>query len=123
VDGDVCGWRCRRSSCLSRRGLGASRARGGLTTRADLAEITRSHAAAFPEKEIEYLSEVASGDQVAHYVRFTLVHSGRYDDLEPTGKRVELWEMVFHRMTGGLIEESWRMTYPDGVYALLVANS
>jgi predicted ester cyclase len=96
---------------------------GGLTTRADLAEITRSHADSFPEKEIEYLSEVAGGDWVAHYVRFTLVHSGRYHDLEPTGKRVGLWEMVFHRIAGGVIEESWRMTYPDGVYAVLVGDS
>jgi hypothetical protein len=43
--------------------------------------------------------------------------------LEPTGLRVELWEMVFHRIADGLIAESWRMTYPDGVYALLVGDS
>jgi SnoaL-like domain len=96
---------------------------GGMSTRADIAEITRLHADSFPEKETEYLSEVASGDRVAHYVRFTLVHSGRYNDLEPTGKRVELWEMVFHQIAGALIEESWRMTYPDSVYALLVGDS
>jgi predicted ester cyclase len=93
---------------------------GGLTRRADIAEITRSHKDSFPEKEFEYLSEVASGAQVAQYVRFTLVHSGRYHDLEATGRRVDLWEMVFHRIAGRLIEESWRMTYPDSVYALLI---
>jgi hypothetical protein len=43
--------------------------------------------------------------------------------LEPTGLREELWEMVFHRIADGLIAESWRMTYPDGVYALLVGDS
>lgn len=96
---------------------------GGLTTRDDLAEITRSHADSFPDKQIEYLSEVASGDRVAHYVRFTFVHSGRYHDLEPTGRRVEFWEMVFHHIASGLIDESWRMTYPDGVYALLAGDS
>jgi hypothetical protein len=31
--------------------------------------------------------------------------------------------MVFHRIAGGVIEESWRMTYPDGVYAVLVGDS
>jgi predicted ester cyclase len=53
------------------------------------------------------------------YVRFTLVHSGRYHDLEPTGRQVELWEMIFHRFENDLIAESWRMTYPDGMYAAL----
>jgi predicted ester cyclase len=48
-----------------------------------------------------------------------LVHSGRYHDLEPTGKHVVLYEMIFQRFDGGVISESWRMIYPDGVYALL----
>lgn len=56
-------------------------------------------------------------------MRFALVHSGRYDDLEPTGRRLEFWEMVFHRIASGLIDESWRMTYPDGLYALLTGDS
>ncbi|MGZ4209649.1 MAG: ester cyclase, partial [Actinomycetota bacterium] len=85
-------------------------------------EITRSHAESFPEKQIEWLAELADGDRVAHYVRFTLVHSGRYHDLEPTGRHIELWEMIIHRFDGELIAESWRMTYPDGVYAALASN-
>jgi len=27
--------------------------------------------------------------------------------------------MIFHLFANGLIAESWRMTYPDGVYAAL----
>jgi predicted ester cyclase len=92
---------------------------GSTSSRADLDEITRSHAVAFPVKEIEWLQELVDGDRVAHHVRFVLVHSGRYRDLEPTGKRVQLWEMIFHRFEGNLIEESWRMTHPDSVYSLL----
>ncbi len=92
---------------------------GSTTSRSDLAEITRTHATAFPEKQIEWVHELVNGDLVAHYVRFTLVHSGRYHDLEPTGRQVELWEMIFHRFENDLIAESWRMTYPDGVYAAL----
>ncbi len=86
---------------------------GSTTSRSDLAEITRTHATAFPEKQIEWVHELVNGDLVAHYVRFTLVHSGRYHDLEPTGKQVELWEMIFHRFENDLIAESWRMTYPE----------
>ncbi len=93
---------------------------GDTTTREAITDITRSHADSFPEKSIEYLHELADESHVAHHVRFTLVHSGRYHDLEPTGKRVELSEMIFHRLEDTLLAESWRMTFPDGVYALLV---
>jgi predicted ester cyclase len=92
---------------------------GGQTSRADVAEITRIHGDAFPEKEIAWLQELVDGDRVAHHVRFRLLHSGRYHDLEPTGRRVELTEMIFHRFQNGVIAESWRMTYPDGLYPLL----
>ena len=59
---------------------------GSTSSRSDLADITRSHAVAFPEKRIEWLQELVNSDRVAHHVRFTLVHSGRYHDLEPTGR-------------------------------------
>jgi predicted ester cyclase len=117
ADGDIAGL----VACLA-EGWVLHEREGGLTTRADLAEITRAHSDSFPEKELEYLSEVANADWVAHYVRFTLVHSGRYHDLEPTGRSVELWEMVFHRIADGVIAESWRMTYPDGIYAILAGD-
>jgi predicted ester cyclase len=95
---------------------------GSTTSRADIAEITRRHAESFPEKSLDYLHEVVDGDYVAHHVIFTLVHSGRYHDLEPTGRRVELAEMIFHRFENDRIAESWRMTFPEGVYAVLAGS-
>jgi predicted ester cyclase len=92
---------------------------GSLTTRDTIAEITRLHADSFPKKHLEYLHELVDGDCVAHHVRFTLVHAGRYHDVEPTGREVVLGEMIFHRFEDALIAESWRMTFPDGVYDLL----
>jgi predicted ester cyclase len=86
----------------------------------DLAEITRIHADSFPEKHIEWIQEAVDGQVIAQFVRFTLVHSGRYFDLEPTGKRVELSEMIFHRFEGDLIAESWRIVSPDSVQAALL---
>ena len=95
---------------------------GTTTSRSDLADITTSHAVSFPEKEIEWLHELVDGEVIAHHVRFVLVHSGRYHDLDPTGKRVELREMIFHRFQDAVIAESWRMVYPDGVYSALVGS-
>jgi predicted ester cyclase len=92
---------------------------GSVSTREDLARITASHREAFPEKEVTFLHEVAEPDVVAHHMRFVLVHSGDYLGIAPTGRRVEFREMIFHRFSGSLIAESWRMTYPDGVYEAL----
>ena len=95
---------------------------GTTTSRSDVAEITVSHAVSFPEKKIEWLHELVDGDLIAHHVRFVLVHSGQYRDLAPTGKRVELHEMIFHRFSGAVIAESWRMVYPTGVYVALAST-
>jgi ketosteroid isomerase-like protein len=92
---------------------------GSVTTPEDIAEVTRSHAESFPEKNLEYLHEVVDGREVAQHVSFTLVHTGRYRGLEPTGSRIVLHEMIFHRFDGELIAESWRMTFPDSVYGAL----
>jgi predicted ester cyclase len=95
---------------------------GSTSTAADLAEITRVHAAGFPEKRIDYLHELEQGDRVAQFVKFTLVHTAEYAGLAPTGREVDLFEMIFHQFEGGLIAESWRMTYPDSVRAALASD-
>ncbi len=89
---------------------------GGTSTAADLAEITLRHRVGFPEKQVEYVQEVAQGDLVAQYVLFTTTHSGPYFDLEPTGKQIRLAEMIFHRMENGRIAESWRLTHGGSFY-------
>ncbi|HEY8801858.1 MAG TPA: ester cyclase [Candidatus Dormibacteraeota bacterium] len=89
---------------------------GGASTAADLAEITRLHRMGFPEKQVEYLHELAQGDLVAQYVHFTCIHSGPYFDLEPTGKPIQLAEMIFHRMENERIAESWRLTHGGSFY-------
>lgn len=96
---------------------------GSVSTRDDLAQITALHRDAFPEKEVTFVHEVAEPDLVAHHMRFVFVHSGEYYGLAPTGSRVEFREMIFHRFQGPLIAESWRMTFPDGVYDALTAIS
>ena len=95
---------------------------GTTSGRDEMADVTDKHRVGFPEKQVEFLHELVDDWQVAHHVRLTLVHSGPYYDLEPTGKRVQLMEMFFHRMPGTRIEESWRMTWPEGVYVLLTQD-
>jgi predicted ester cyclase len=89
---------------------------GGTSSAADLAEITRLHAIGFPEKQVEYLQELAHGDLVAQHVRFTCTHTGPYFDLEPSGKQIRLAEMIFHRMENARIAESWRLTHGGTFY-------
>jgi predicted ester cyclase len=95
---------------------------GSVTTRELIAEITDAHREPFPDKKVEYLQDLLDGDLVAHHVRFTLTHLGRYQHLEPTGKTVHLSEMIFHRMPEDLIAESSRMTHPDSVYGGLTTT-
>jgi C-1 hydroxylase len=96
---------------------------GSTTSREAIAEITSAHAESFPEKSFEFRQEVIEGNRVAHHMTFTLVHSGPYHDLEPTGKHVVLHEMIFHRFESGQIAESWRMTFPDSVYEALAPGA
>jgi predicted ester cyclase len=80
-------------------------------------------ATAFPDLRVEFLHEVAKDGLVAHHVVYTGTHIGRYFDLDPTAKQVRLEEMVFHRMTGGSIAESWLLTYPGSMYDALVERN
>jgi hypothetical protein len=89
---------------------------GGTSSAADLAEITRLHAIGFPEKQVEYMQELAQDNLVAQHVRFTCTHTGPYFDLEPSGKQIRLAEMIFHRMENGRIAESWRLTFGGTFY-------
>jgi predicted ester cyclase len=96
---------------------------GGVSKAEDLAEITRRHRESFPHKDLVYVHEVASGDLVAQFVRYVFVHSGPYLDIQPTGRRVEFEEMVFHRFAAARIAESWRLTHPTSMYDALAAAS
>lgn len=93
---------------------------GSTSGAAELADITRLHNAAFPDIRVEILHEATNNELVAHHVVFTGTHRGPYLDLDPTEKQVRLEEMIFHRMKGGSIAESWRLTYPESMYEQLV---
>lgn len=113
-DGDAAGL----LACLG-PGWVVHEADGSTSSAEDLAEITRVHAAAFPEKSLEFVHDIERGDLIAQFVRYRLVHTGMYFELDPTNRTVELSEMIFHRFVDDRIAESWRLTYPLGMSAAL----
>jgi predicted ester cyclase len=89
---------------------------------ADNLDVIRRHRESFPDKRAEVIHEVAEGDLVAQHVVVSATHTGRYLDLEPTGKHVRIVEMMIHRMRGGRIAESWEVTYGAGFYEQLTGH-
>ena len=49
-------------------------------------------------------------------------HIGRYFDLDPTGKILEVHEVIFNRMSGGRIAETWQVTGSPGLYLQLTGR-
>lgn len=62
----------------------------------------------FPDwnESIEFM--VAEGDKVALYTTGTATHKGKIGDLEPTGKRIMVKNLVIHRIDdNNRISETW----------------
>ena len=63
--------------------------------------------AAFPDLEISIDELIAEGDTVALRSTHRGTHEGPFMDIEPTGKRVEIPNMVFARFEDGKVVERW----------------
>lgn len=74
------------------------------------------HRAAFPDKHTEIHLVIADDEMVACHCTITATHTGRYFDAEPTGMRVVVHEMMFNRVRGGRVAETWAMTAGPGFY-------
>lgn len=88
----------------------------GFGTLDDERRTMELHRAAFPDKHTEIHRIVADDDLVACHCTVTATHTGRYLDLEPTGKQVVVPEMMFNRVREGRLAETWAMTEGDGFY-------
>jgi predicted ester cyclase len=80
------------------------------------------HRIAFPDKHTEILRMVVDDEMVACHCTTTAVHRGRYFDLEPTGARVSVDEMMFNRIQDGKIAETWVITAGAGFYRQLTGT-
>ena len=74
------------------------------------------HRVAFPDKHTEFLQIVAHDETVGCYCIVTATHTGKYFDAEPTGKQVNVHEMMFNRVVEGKLAETWALTAGPGFY-------
>jgi predicted ester cyclase len=95
---------------------------GEVATLADELKTMAAHRVAFPDKHTEILLLVASEDLVACYSTTSAVHRGPYFDLAPTGTRVSVDEMMFNRVEGGKVAETWVITAGPGFYRQLTGR-
>lgn len=89
---------------------------GNYGTLEDERRTMRLHRVAFPDKRTEIHRIVANADLVACQCSTSATHTGRYLDLEPTGKRVLIHEMMFNRVRDGRLCETWAITDGPGFY-------
>jgi predicted ester cyclase len=65
--------------------------------------------AAFSEIEMSVVSMSPSGDdRVVTQIKGRSVHTGEFQGIEPTGKRITVTAMVVSRIADGRIVEEWR---------------
>jgi predicted ester cyclase len=95
---------------------------GETSTLEDERKTMAVHRIAFPDKRTEIHMIVADGDLVACYCTTTATHTGPYLDLEPTGHRVSVDEMMFNRVRDGRIAETWAITNGGGFYRQLTGR-
>jgi predicted ester cyclase len=95
---------------------------GEVATIEDERKTMAVHRVAFPDKHTEIVHLVADGDLVACQCTTSAVHRGRYFDVEPTGTRVSVEEMMFSRIEGGRIAETWVITAGPGFYRQLTGS-
>jgi predicted ester cyclase len=65
----------------------------------------RLFASAFAENHVVVLDIVGEGDVVMTRMHWTAIHSGRLDDLEPTGRRVDIYGFGLDRFRDGHVME------------------
>lgn len=106
------------ASCLTDdwREYGPGGPDAGFGTLEDERETMEQHRVAFPDKHTEIHWIVAADDTVACFCTVSATHTGQYYDLEPTGKRVAVHEMMFNRVRDGRLAETCAMTEGAGFY-------
>jgi len=80
---------------------GETRGRDGLKRRVS------SFRTAFPDIEFTVDDMLADGDRVAVQYAFTGTHTGRFSDLEPTGRTVSVTGMLLAQVADGRIQRAY----------------
>jgi predicted ester cyclase len=75
-----------------------------------MANLVRAFRSSFSDISLTVDDMVAQGDRVATRLRISAVHSGLYDGIPATGRRVTLHGMAIDRVTNGMIAEGWELS-------------
>lgn len=95
---------------------------GDVGTLDDERRTIELHRVAFPDKHTEIHRIIADDELVACHCTVTATHSGPYLDLEPTGRTVVVYEMMFNRVRDGRLAETWAVTEGGGFYRQLTGR-
>ena len=95
---------------------------GDYATLADERPTMAAHRVAFPDKHTEFLQIDADDAMVACICTVSATHTGRYFDVEPTGTRLVVHEMMFNRVRDGRVATTWAMTAGPGFYEQLTGR-
>lgn len=118
--GDVEGFAACLTDDWREYGPGAGDERFG--TLDDERRTMAAHRVAFPDKQTEIRVIVADDEIVGCYCTVTATHTGQYFDVEPTGRRLVIHEMMFNRVRGGRLAVTWAMTAGPGFYQQLTGG-
>ena len=77
---------------------------------------------AFPDWELIAEDMIGEGDDVVTRFRAGGTHRGRFAEIEPTGRRVEVMGIAIDRVIGGKRVESWVVWDMQGLLRQLTAE-
>ncbi len=77
----------------------------------EIIEEVNQHRMAFPDWQEDLTQLIAEGDMVVSRFRTQGTHQGRFWDIDSTGIKIEMQEVVIFRIREGKIAEQW--SYPD----------
>jgi steroid delta-isomerase-like uncharacterized protein len=75
-----------------------------------LKNVNEHFRSGFPDRRITVADIIADGDKVAARVVQEGTHTGQFQNIAPTGKRVNVSAIAFFRLVDGKIVEEWLNT-------------
>ncbi|MDH3222759.1 MAG: ester cyclase [Gemmatimonadota bacterium] len=75
----------------------------------DLEGLVAHWRSAFPDLRMALEALISEGDLVAARVRYGGTHQGEWFGIPPTGRTVDVEEMMFFRFEGGRLVEAWEV--------------
>ncbi len=88
---------------------------GGTFGREEFREGVLDMLSAFSDRQVQIADQVVAEDKVVTRWQATGVHTGEFNGIPATGRRVSLTGISIDRIAGGRIVESWEVTDDAGL--------